>query len=35
MDLQEVEWMHGLINLAQDTDRLQALVKAITKLRVP
>jgi hypothetical protein len=35
MDLQEVGWGYGLIELAQDRDRRGALVNAIMNLRVP
>jgi hypothetical protein len=35
MDLTEVTWGHGLIDLAHDRDRWWALVNAVTKLRIP
>ena len=35
MDFQEVGWGMNWIDLAQDTDRWQALVNAVMKLRVP
>ena len=35
MDLQDVGWGPVKIDLAQDRDRWQALVKAVMNLRVP
>jgi hypothetical protein len=34
MDLQEVEWGHGLIDMVQDMDRWRAVVSAVMNLRV-
>ena len=35
MDFQEEGWGKNLINLAEDTDRCQAVVNAVMNLRVP
>jgi len=35
MDLEEVGWAMDWIDLAQDTDRWWALIKAVMNLRVP
>jgi len=35
MDLKEVGWGDNWIELAQDLDRLRALVNAVMNLRVP
>ena len=35
MDLEEVGWSMDWIDLAQDTDRWRALIKAVMNLRVP
>jgi hypothetical protein len=35
MDLNEIRWGHGWIDLAEDRDKWLALVDAVMNLRVP